>query len=203
MKKILAALPLLLVFAFCNSKKQTGTTVAATENITGTEDSTHTPFFPVTAFLLGQLAELDSLPVTFLHITTINGKTDSVWEKRQAVKPILQPFIEDNIDTANLTAFFKATKFNDQTIEAITFTYDPLAPLPDSIALRHWALYINPETGKINKVYIVREFNKDKTTFTQQLTWQTGRRAKINTLQQLPGQQKQLLKEEQLVWDFD
>src|ERR1700740_132969 len=78
-------------------------------------------FFPVTAFLKGQMVLLDSAMVTPLKITTVKGKTDSEWIKMPQLKIELQTFLTPEINDSNMTRFFKETKFNDLTVNAITF----------------------------------------------------------------------------------
>ena len=63
-------------------------------------------FFPVTQYILGQLNELDSLPVTPLKITTINGKADSVWIKREDIRSFAEPFLTPIIDSITWHKYF-------------------------------------------------------------------------------------------------
>ena len=160
-------------------------------------------FFPVTSFIKGQLTILDSLPVTPLQITTIKGKTDSAWISKQVLRSDLQPFITPEIGGTNFIKYFKETRFVDQTLHAVTFTYDLINKIPDSIPLRHWDVYIDPETGNIMKVYIVKDLKEKDQIFTQQLTWQTNKMAKISTILNKPDGNMELLKEVVFMWGFD
>ncbi len=160
-------------------------------------------FFPVTSFIKGQIFILDSLPVTPLQITTRQNKMDSVWLPKNELKSLFKPFLDPIISETNYKVFFKETRFNDQTINAITFTYDPINPLPDSIKLRHWDVYINPETGKVMKVYLVKILNENNQSYTQQLTWQTDKLAKISTILNKPDGTMALLEEVVLIWNFN
>jgi hypothetical protein len=197
MKKLFTTAAIVYLFYGCsNNNKQPATAPATIQ-----KDTSTVSFFPVTAFLKGQETELDSMQITFLHIVTMNGKTDSVWEKKERTRTFLKPFFAEEITETNLIALFKSTKFNDQTLNAVTFTYDPVKPLPDSLSLRHWDLYIDPETGKVIKLYIVREI--DKGGITLQLTWQTGKWAKIVTLTNDPGGNTKLVREDKLIWKFE
>jgi hypothetical protein len=195
-----SALLILLTFilASCSGNNQTETTA-----ITPEEDTTKVSFFPVTSFLKGQAAELDSMQITFLHTVTVNNKTDSVWEKRGNIRQILKPFFAEEINDSNLVAYFKPTKFFDQTINAVTFTYNPVKPLPDSLTLRHWDLYINPETGKVTKVYMIREVSDGGKRITLQQTWQAGKWAKLVTLSHEGGDSVKLVREDKLTWNFE
>lgn len=159
-------------------------------------------FFPVTSFIKGQIFIIDSLPVTPLQITTINGEKDSAWLTKNELKAQLQSFLNPLINETNLKEFFKETRFQDQTLNAVTFTYDPIHTIPDSIPLRHWDVYIEPETGKVTKVYLVKFVKEQNQSHTLQLTWQTDKQAKITTILNKQDGSVELLKEVVFIWDF-
>lgn len=142
------------------------------------------------------------MPVTPLQLITIKGKTDSSWIPNRELKQLLLPFLTPVITETSHSKYFKETKFNDQTINAVTFTYDPINMFADSITLRHWDVYIDPETGKVIKVYIVKRIKENNQIFTQQLTWQTNKMAKITTILNKPEGDMELLKEVVFIWDF-
>ncbi len=190
------ATAVLLLLQCCTGNNQPA------ETSTDGGDTTERSFFPVTSFIKGQLLVLDSIPITPLLLTTVNGKTDSSWIAKNKLDTVLDPFLHPEITATNLTSFFKETKFSDQTINAVTFTYDPIGLLPDSIKLRHWDVYIQPETGNVEKVYIVKTTADKQQNLTIQLTWQVNKSAKITTILNKPDGTMQLLKEELLLWDF-
>ena len=159
-------------------------------------------FFPVTTFLKGQILQFDSLPLTPLHTTTINGKTDSIWIKREQLGTLLGSFLSPTINENNLVEYFKETSFNDLTLNSITLTYDPIKTLPDSIRLKHWTVYIDPETGKIQKIYMVKQFKNNSNYLTEQLTWQTDKSATINTLINKGSNKTEFLKVDKFIWNF-
>ena len=177
----------------CNNKSQQAEQAAIII------DST-VAFFPVTSFLKGQLIALDSLPITVLRIVTIKGKSDSFWIKKENVQPLLDDFFTQEINTTNLTAFFKESKFNDEGVDAITYTYEPKAALPDSILLKHWDVYVKLQTGKVKRVYMVKQVKQGAEIFTLQLTWVTDKWAKIVTILNKSAGESELIKEEQFVW---
>ena len=160
-------------------------------------------FFPVTSFIKGQMRLLDSIPVTPLHTITINNKIDSQWIKQTALKSLLAPFLSPEIRETNMVNYFKETSFKDQTLNAITFTYDPVKSLPDSITLRHWDVYIDPETGTVTKVYLVKHQAEKLGMVTLQLTWKTNKYAMIVTLQDQPDGTTKLIKEDKFIWNFN
>jgi hypothetical protein len=165
-------------------------------------DSTQVLFFPVTSFLKGQMLQLDSLQLTPLQITTQEGKVDSNWVKKENTHALLQDFISTEINDSNLLPYFTASKFNDQSTDAITFTYNPKKTLPDSIRIRHWDVYITPQTGQVRKVYMVKQLKLNDSLITQQLTWETDKSAKITTILNHPDGKSVILKDEKIIWKF-
>lgn len=159
-------------------------------------------FFPVTSFIKGQMAVLDSLPVTPLLLTIIKGKSDSSWLSKQELKSLLSSFLIPVINETNFTKLFTEAKFKDETLHAITFTYDPINILPDTVVLQHWDVYINPETGSVVKIYLVKKVKKDNKVNTTQLTWKTNQLAKITTLISDNAGAIELVKEDIFIWDF-
>jgi hypothetical protein len=191
MQKFFAVVVLFFIifFSACSEKKNhTASTIPVqTENI-----------FPVTDFLKGQLRIIDSMGVTPLKIISVNGKTDSVWLKREDIRKNATPFLRPVIDSANMYSLFSEKSFLDQTINAFTFSYDPKKKLPDSIKITHWDVYMNPQTNTIDRIYIVKE-NADTTS---QLTWLVNKWYSIRTIVQLANAQPQI-KEEKMIWNFD
>jgi hypothetical protein len=158
-------------------------------------------FFPVTEYLKGQIKELDDLPVTPLKIVIINGKRDSVWLKRNEVSAFVQPFLNPIIDSVHWSTYFTEKSFLDQTINAFTFTYDPVKPLPDSIELKHWDVYVDPASNKVKRIYIVKQLNTTPPQ-TKQLIWEQAGYCKITTIIEQENVAPRI-KEEQLIWNFN
>jgi hypothetical protein len=166
MSKIFPVICLSIILLGCASKKEPEASTTNTQS-----DSTRTDsFFPVSSYLKGQMIILDSLPVTPLQITTIKDRKDSVWLTKEKLRQVLQPFLKTDIRETNLIQYFKETRFNDQTINAITFIYEPSQPLPDSMSLRNWTVYVDPEKGLVTKIYIVKQLRSYGKLITQQLT---------------------------------
>jgi hypothetical protein len=158
--------------------------------------------FPVTSFLKAQLKRIDSMPVTPLKIITENGKSDSIWLKREDIRINATQFLSPLIDSSTMTSLFSEKSFLDQTMNAFTFSYDPKTKLPDSINLTHWDVYMNPQTKNIYRIYLVKEKNDSGANIITQLTWVVNKWYSIRTISQLPNAQPKI-KEEKMIWDFD
>lgn len=156
-------------------------------------------FFPVTQYLLGQIKELDTLPLTPLKITTINGKADSLWLKGEDSRVFVQRFVTPVIDSISYHSYFSEKSFLDQTINAFTFSYDPVRALPASMEIKHWDVYVDPATNKVTRIYLLKQLN-DGTSY--QLIWKTGYYCQVTTIIEKKGEAPKI-KEEKLIWNFN
>ena len=190
-----------MLFLFVGCTEQRSQTSQQTKK-DSTEDNT---FFPVTQFILGELAQIDSLPVTPLKIISIDGKEDSIWMKKEDIRTFAQPFLQPKIDTSNLKDLFAQKSFLDQTINAFTFSYDPVSKLPDTMQLRRWDVYVDPQKSKVKRIYIVKEINEKQNAATKQtiqLTWMAAHWCKITTIIE-QGNNQPKIKEEKMIWGFN
>ena len=156
-------------------------------------------FFPVTEYLKGEIFTIKNTGVNPLKYTTINGQTDSIWLKIEQLDSTVSQFLYPKIDSVNLTALFSEKSFMDQSLNAVTFTYDPSGVLPDSMKLKHWDVYIDPKTSKVKRIYLVKQLDKDTML---QLTWVSGQWCKTTTIVTDENGSMKVAKEEKLIWDF-
>ncbi len=156
-------------------------------------------FFPVTAYLKGEIFNIKKSGVNPLKYTTVNGRTDSAWLKIEELDAALQEFLQPEIDSANLTSLYTEKSFLDQSIDAVTFTYDPTSILPDSMKLKHWDVYIDPNSNKVKRIYMVKDVDKTKTL---QLTWISNQWCKIISIVTDEKGESKIEKEEKFILDF-
>lgn len=156
-------------------------------------------FFPVSSYLKGELYTIKNKGINPLKYTTINNHTDSVWLKIEDLDAAVQEFLQPEIDSVNLITLFTEKSFLDQTLNAITLTYDPAVPLPDTFKLKHWDVYIDPDLNTVKRIYMVKEMSK---TSLLQLTWVNNRWCKITYIVTDEKGVSTIEKEEKLVWDF-
>ena len=185
---------LISVYA-CNNKED-----ASSETIHSSINAEKKPaVFPVTEFINGQLHELEDMPITPLKKITVNDKTDSFWFKREDIREFAKPFLSPVVDSIKMQSYYNSNSFLDQTIQAITFTYDANDKLPADIKLTHFDVYINPESGKVKRIYMVKQPSADSTI---QLTWTVDKWCSIVTIIQAHDQ-KATIKKEKMIWKFD
>lgn len=193
MKIVISLLACSLFLYSCNNS---GKPAAQSLNKDTTEKQ---KFFPVTDYLKGEIYNIKKNGINPLKYTIVNSHTDSVWLKIEELDAAVAEFLHPKIDSANLTALFTEISFLDQSLDAVTFTYDPSAALPDSMKLKHWDVYIDPKTNKVKRVYMVKQPNKNTTL---QLTWLSGRYCKTTTILTDDKGVMKVEKEEKITWDF-
>jgi hypothetical protein len=203
MKKCFYILAATIFLFSCGAKKTDSSVQNNNADTTNTVADTAVSFFPVTSFIQGQMIQFDSMAITPLLISTVHDKADSQWIKREQLRPLLQSFLTPVINETNLVKYFKETKFNDQTVGAITLTYDPITTLPDSISLSNWNVYIDPKKGTVNKVYIVKHITENGQSIIQQLIWQTGEFAQITEILNKPDGSFEIIRQDKYIWNFD
>lgn len=192
--KIIIALFSCSVFLYSCSR-----TGKSAEMTAGKDTSAAPIFFPVTEYLKGEIFTIKNSGINPIKYTTVNGVTDSVWIKIEQLDSTVYEFLHPEIDSVNLNTLFDEKSFLDQSLNAVTFTYDPAGTLPDSMKLKHWDVYIDPKTNKVKRVYMVKQADKNKTL---QLTWVNGQWCKTTTIITDDKGEMKVEKEEKLIWDF-
>ena len=191
--KILSFLLSLIILSGCKTKKEnTPSTISLKTQIGATD--TDDNFFPVTSFIKGEILGFKNSRETLLKTTRAGSHTDTAWLKYNELDAAFASFLSPVIDTANLKGIFTENKFLDRTLNAFTFTYDPVHDIPDTFAFRHWDVYVNPDNGKIKRIYLLKRQSDD--TFLQ-LTWQSNKFFKIVTTKNVSGK-TQIIKEEKI-----
>ncbi len=199
MKIILFYLITCFLFISCNQPQE-----KSAESSHATADSLHKKpatagYFPVTDYFRGQLAEIRNKGINPLKLTKNKNAVDSSWIKMESLESEFILFLSPEIDSSNMTRLFKESKFLDQTIDAYTFSYDPYGPLPDSMKLMRWDVYINPETNSVSRVYLVKKMENDKMI---QLTWLHGKSSRIVTISNEKEGKSIVETEITIKWDF-
>jgi len=184
----------------CNgSKNKPSLTTPVTDSLALKDSAAKQRFFPLTDYIKGQIFEIRQKGINPIKYHTVNDRTDSVWLKTEEFAQAFSEFLDPVIDTTNMTGLFTEKKFMDRSIDAFTFTYDPTGSLPDSETLVHWDVYIDPETEKVRRIYMVKNIGPAKTI---QLTWQSDKWCKTTYILNKPDGSSVVEKEEKINWDF-
>lgn len=198
--KIVSIFISVLLLAACNNKSSNNTisTEPIPQSVSTLGDSS-TSFFPVTSYLKGEILGIKNGGITPVRKITIAGKTDSSWLKMEELEKVFAAFITPVIDSVNLKNTFDQKVFKDETLNAFTFTADPKNVQTNTFAFTHWDVYVDPETNKVTRIYLLKKESADKTL---QLTWQAGKWCKIITIKNVAGKIS-IEKEEKISWSFE
>lgn len=156
-------------------------------------------FFPVNVFLRGEIAGLRTQGINPIEYKINGDKKDSVWLKSENFETEFAPFLIPAIDSSALSGMFKETSFMDQTLNAVTFSYDPKISLPDSFSIKRWDVYIDPNTEKVRRIYILKKLPSGN---IQQLTWQADHGAKIVELDPSKDGNNAIVSQTEYKWDY-
>jgi hypothetical protein len=199
MKTILFSFCFIIVLTSCNNKNKQAATAEKTSTAEIKKDSAEA-FFPVTNYLRGEIAQIKMIGITPIKKHIKNDVTvDSSWLKPEDYQKEFADFLTPVIDTANLMQWYSQNKFLDQSVNAYTFTYDPLKALPDSMQLQHWDVYVDPKSQNVKRVFIRKKISADE---EQQLTWQSGKWCKMVTIKNT-GNNVAITNEVKIEWSFD
>ena len=186
-----------LLFSCTNRNNESVTPLSSTGVETGNPEETS--FFPVTAFLKGEIFSIRNKGVTPLKKVTAGNRTDSSWIKIDSLEAAFSDFLDPVIDTANLKGIFSEKKFLDQTLNAFTFTYDPQTDKAKDFLFTHWDVYVDPENNRVTRIYLLKKAGGAKTL---QLTWQTGKWCRIVTINDNNSKQP-IEREEKISWSYE
>ncbi len=185
-------------FFACQQKSQDGADPIPINNIDSLTKQEEN-FFPVTVYFKGQIHDIIEKGINPLKIIPLNGKYDSTWLKVEALNKEFADFLTPVIDTVNMKPWFTESKFLDNTIEAFTWTYDAKPNIPDSINLRNWTVYVNPNSGKVTSIYMKKILPDSKQL---QLTWYADSCTHAITVGEKNGKAV-ILNQTTILWDFN
>ena len=194
MKIKIIAIVMVSVLLSCKHKKDD----SQSSNFPATDTTVAAPsFFPVTGFIEGQIAELKNANKKITAHLTKDNKTDSILLLPKQWDSVFADFHLPNIDSTTLSKYFKETKFEDQTLDAITLSYDANQSLPNTIPWKHWDIYINPESNEVERIYLVKSLPNNTTL---QLTWIPGSSCKKTYIREGDTTNKLMVSEATYQW---
>lgn len=158
-------------------------------------------FFPVTTYLKGELARLDTSLASFYKTETKDGKSDTVPIKNSEVKFYAKDFLElPDITTDKLKDDYKIEHLYDELQNAFVFMFTTNEDHP----VRREDVTVDPqpnEQGKnnIRSVFIQLWQKKGDTTFRKNMMWESGKRFEITTISYIGETEKN--KKLQVFWN--
>jgi len=153
------------------------------DELYGGLDTTHEApsFFPVGDFIESKIKEVvDYYPKVKFFNKQPNG-SDSVETTSKKMTLFLDEFRLPRIDSVGMSPYFSEKKFRDETLHWVSLSYDPSVKIPDSIPWRRWDVHIDPETGEVKRIYLVKQVSA---TRLGQFTWLPATGCKMTFIDQ-------------------
>ncbi len=194
--KLSFSVALFFIVTFGCNVKNAKPVISTNDNTLSNGNDTASNFFPVTSFLKGEIRNIKLGSFTPFLKTTIGNSTDSALLKIEEIDDVVAPFLNPIIDSINCKNFFIEKTFLDQTINAITFTYDSKPSSFVNFAFIHWDIYIDPDTEKVTRIYLVKKESENKIV---QLTWIVGKYCTIVSINNKTTEVEKVVK---LSWSY-
>ncbi len=179
---------LVSLIASCSQKKS--------EKLTIEESDSESSFFPVGSYLLGDISSIKQNGISPKYFHVKNGISDSSFLQIQNIESNLSDFLSPMIDSTNMGAWVKESKFYDESIASFTLSYDVQKDYFDKTAWRKWDVYVDPESQKVNRIFLVKNIS-DSTI--AQLTWIPNSYAKIVIIN---NQNSSVVEEKTFIWNY-
>jgi hypothetical protein len=146
-------------------------------------DPSATNFFPVSSFLGSQVAMVDSSLNSIMKITTMDGKSDTTYLKKEEFRSQAADFLSlPDLSSDELKDKYTETKLYDQELKRVVLNYTPKEP---NAPIRRQEVII--ETGlnagdKVETIYIDQLLENGDSTVQKRLTWQVDRYFQVVTI---------------------
>lgn len=161
-------------------------------------------FFPVPAYIHGELARLDTSLASFYKIETVDGRSDTVPIRNAEVRQYAAAFASlPDISSGELKNDYEVTKAYDDILGAYVFMFTTKEDHP----VRREDVVLDTETdedgaNKIQSIFVEHWNDKGDTTIRKNMLWEAGKRFQITTVTSTGSEQN--TKKLQVIWNgFD
>ncbi|HZH36958.1 MAG TPA: hypothetical protein VEX65_06775, partial [Flavisolibacter sp.] len=172
----------------CKGKKKTS----------GVPEEDH---FPVSSYLKGQLAQLDTSLSSFYKVETADGKSDTVAIKNSEVRQYAADFAGlPDIGSKDLKDDYELTKEYDDILKALVFIYTTKEKHPvrrEDVVMK----MEQDEQGRneVQSVFVELWNEQNDTVVRKNMLWEPNKNFRITTVTEAGGAQK--TKKLQVFWN--
>jgi hypothetical protein len=184
MKFILAFFFSALLMYSCknnSSEKSVAKSTADTTGLPDTATAKKEDFFPVSAYIGGQLKMIDSLQLPLSIAITVNNNTRYAVATDKQLRQWASLFQQPDINDPALRSQYKETNIADESGPSVTLIY---TALNDMLPVQKINVFIKPDpvqNDKVTGVYIEKIFSANDTSYSQKLYWKTGKNLQVTT----------------------
>lgn len=161
-------------------------------------------FFPVPAYIKGELARLDTSLASFYKIESINGRSDTVPIRNAEARVYAQDFANlPDIGAEGLRDDYELTQAFDDILGSYVFMFTTNEDHP--VRREHVVLDTEQDaagTNNIQSIFVELWKASGDTSVRKNMLWEAGKNFQITTITEAGGNQK--TKKLQVVWNgFD
>lgn len=178
MKKWIACALAVLILTACGNKKQLDSTKA---------------YFSVVDYLKSQVKHMDSVPLNFTKITTVDSTSDTTSVTREEFHRFAKEFLDlPNIASAANMDDYKETNDFDEVLNNVLLMYT--AKNADD-EVRSETIMMQPDDAgntEVRTILVTTMKSENGTTIAKNMTWHLDRRFQIVTKTNKPGSGEQI-----------
>lgn len=179
MMRLFACTVVLLILVSCKGKKKTSAVPKE-------------QFFPVSAYLKGEISRMDKSLNSFYKVETENGRSDTVSIPAAAAKQLAADFYNlPDIGADKLKDNYEITHTYDDALNAFVFMFTTQEDLP----VQREDVVLDPEPDDKGNYRILSIFaevweTKGDTTIRRNMLWNAGKNYQVTTVKDAGGTQK-------------
>jgi hypothetical protein len=156
-------------------------------------------FFPVRSYLQSQVAHIDSSIYRIIKITTVGGKKDTSFVRREEFKAYAKDFLDiPDIAHKKWRDDYKESEIYDEEMQTAVLNY---MPVDEDGEIRRQDVFITPDrTGdKVKTIYIERQLEEANKPVRKLLTWEVDRRFRIVSIK-AQGTKEEKIETLEVLW---
>jgi hypothetical protein len=157
-------------------------------------------YFPVKAYLLGQLHTIDSLQLPVTKYFSGSGKSDTSLLSTAECRQLAAGFLEQDISDPSLKSQYEESSFADQSVPSINFTYLTKAT---NLPLKRVDVVLKPDpvnADQVKSIYMEKYYQQGDTAIQEKLFWKADHYYQVIRSKQA-GNSQPLLEQFKVVWD--
>lgn len=201
MKKALFISWFITALIACNNHTVTETNPGETTKKDSAEATPDTSgFFPVAAFIGGEIKTIDSFQLPLTKTITINNKPKVFPVSDEEFRALAKNFTEPDVNSPELAKHYTKSNIADESIPSITLSF---TANDNTVPVRKVDVYVKPDpasTDKVSAIYIEKSFTSGDTIVNQRLYWKAGRNMQITT-EKIINNKTLPLQQVKVVWD--
>ena len=147
-----------------------------------TEEKTH---FPITAFLVEELAEIDSLPIAIILTRENNGKSDTAVVDKKKFRALAMQLIGIDFQENKLKNKYQELVLEDAALGNISIGY---TTEDEDLPIRKIELNIDASTNKIKSIFAERQEDEEGKLLIRKILWTSATELMVNTSYYKEGQ---------------